>query len=759
MKILSIAILVCLLSQDSIMAQKQNNLPLIPLPEKLVIGNGSFEINESTVLFSHDENALKDLNFLQSYIVDRYNITLKATIGSAQKKSVFVKHNSSMKPDEYTLYVDSLNIKIEGGTGAGVFYGIQTLIQLLPAGRTTKLTVAAVEISDQPRFSWRGMHLDVSRHFFTVKEVKKYLDYLAMYKMNTFHWHLTDDQGWRIEIKKYPKLTEISAFRSGTLIGHYSQTPERYDTIRYGGFYTQDEIKNVIEYAATRHIQIVPEIEMPGHALAALAAYPMLACTPGPFEVGKSWGVFKDVFCPSEITFNFLQDVLTEVSELFPGKYIHIGGDECPKDRWKESSFCQELMKKEGLKDEHELQSYFVQRMGKFLQTKNKKLIGWDEILEGGIAEDATIMSWRGYAGGVTAAKQKHDVVMTPTAYCYFDYYQSASPNEPLAIGGYLPLNMVYRFEPVADVLTADEAKYILGTQGNIWTEYIDNWKKLEYMAMPRMAALAEVAWTKKELKDYDRFARRLSSHTKLLSFLNVNYSKAFYDISTRVTPNGNRGINVELLCNYPNGQIHYTTNMSEPNATSPVYATKFNFDQSMMLKAALFEGRQMKGNVFSQKYLVNYATGKEVTLKDQPDPEYSKGGAFTLVNGIVGNLPWNGNDWLGFQKTGMDATIDLEMVREITQVNVDVLNDSVSWIYPPASIEVLVSEDNLEFTSVGKLNANEIKKSGRLTSIKFAKRSARYVKVIATTKGKIEVGAPGAGNDAWIMIDEIQVN
>jgi len=759
MKILSIAILLCLISQDSIMAQKQNNLPLIPLPEKLIIGNGNFEINESTVLFSHDENALKDLNFLQSYIVDRYNITLKATIGSSQKRSVFVKRNSSMKPDEYTLNVDSMNIKIEGGTGAGVFYGIQTLIQLLPAGRTTKLSVAAVEISDQPRFSWRGMHLDVCRHFFTVKEVKKYLDYLAMYKMNVFHWHLTDDQGWRIEIKKYPKLTEIGGYRNGTLIGHYSETPERYDTIRYGGFYTQDEIKDVIEYAGTRHIQIVPEIEMPGHALAALAAYPMLACTPGPFEVGKSWGVFKDVFCPSELTFNFLQDVLTEVCELFPGKYIHIGGDECPKDRWKESSFCQELMKKEGLKDEHELQSYFVQRMGKFLQTKNKKLIGWDEILEGGIAEDATIMSWRGYAGGVTAAKQKHDVVMTPTAYCYFDYYQSASPNEPLAIGGYLPLNMVYRFEPVADVLTADESKYILGTQGNIWTEYIDTWKKLEYMAMPRMAALAEVAWTKKELKDYDGFARRLSSHTKLLSFLNVNYSKAFYDISTRVTPNGSRGINVELLCNYPNGQIHYTTNMSEPNATSPVYTSKFNFDQSMMLKAALFEGRQMKGNVFSQKYLVNYATGKEVTLKDQPDPEYSKGGAFTLVNGIVGNLPWNGNDWLGFQKTGMDATIDLEIVREITQVNVDVLNDSVSWIYPPASIEVLVSEDNIEFVSVGKLNSNEIKKSGRLTSLKFAKRSARYVKVVATTKGKIEAGAPGAGNDAWIMVDEIQVN
>ncbi len=759
MKKIFFTIALSLVVTTLVMAQKQINLPLIPLPQKLEIGQGGFEINESTVLYSESEDAINDLNFLQAYITDHYGITLKSTIGAKQKKSVSVKRNATMKPDAYTLRIDSMSVRIEGGSGAGVFYGIQTLIQLLPAGKTTKLHVASVNIEDEPRFSWRGMHLDVSRHFFTVKEVKKYLDYLAMYKLNTFHWHLTDDQGWRIEIKKYPKLTSISAYRKGTLIGHYSETPERYDTIQYGGFYTQDEIRDVVAYASARHITVVPEIEMPGHALAALAAYPMLACTSGPFEVGRSWGVFKDVFCPLDVTFNFLEDVLTEVSDLFPGKYIHIGGDECPKDRWKESPFCQELMKRNGLKDEHELQSYFVQRIGKFLQTKNKKMIGWDEILEGGIADDATIMSWRGYSGGVQAAKLKHDVVMTPTAYCYFDYYQSTSPSEPLAIGGYLPLSMVYKFEPVADVLSADEAKYILGTQGNLWTEYIGDFKKVEYMTMPRMAAIAEVAWTDKEKKDYSFFTSRLSSHTKLLSFLNINYSKAFYDISTRVTPNGDRGINVELLCAYPNGQIRYTTNMTEPNSSSPIYDKKFSYDQSMMLKAALFEGPQMKGNVFSQRYLVNYATGKEIVLQDQPDPEYNKGGGFTLVNGILGNLPWNGNDWLGFQKTGLNATIDLGMARGISQVTLDVLSDSVSWIYPPSSMEVLVSENNIDFTSVGKLDSISIRKAGRQATIKFSKKEVRFVKVIATTAGKIQAGAPGAGNDSWIMVDEISVN
>jgi hexosaminidase len=741
------------------MAQKASNLPVIPLPAKMEVKKGYFEMVANTMLIAETDKELNDLTLFQSYVTSKYNLNLKVSTGGQKKRSLFVKRNLSLKAEGYKLTVDSMGITIEGGERAGVFYGLQTLMQLLPAGKTDRLSIPLVTIEDEPRFSWRGMHLDVCRHFFGVEEVKKYIDYLAMYKLNTFHWHLTDDQGWRIEIKKYPRLTSVAAWRKGTLIGHYGEEVPRYDTIRYGGFYTQEQIKEVVAYAAERYINVVPEIEMPGHALAALAAYPMLACTEGPFEVGKTWGVFNDVYCPREETFNFLQDVLAEVCELFPGQYIHIGGDECPKDRWKESAFCQALMKKENLKNEHELQSYFVQRIGRFLQSKGKKMIGWDEILEGGIAEDATIMSWRGYAGGIEAAKQHHDVVMTPTAYCYFDYYQSRGQNEPLAIGGYLPLSMVYRFEPIADVMTSDDAKYVLGTQGNLWTEYIDNWKKVEYMVMPRMAALAEVAWTPRDKKDYAYFATRLGTHSKLLDFLKINYSHAFYDISARVTPAGNNGINIDLISDFPDAKIRYTTDGKNPTGESRPWESKMTVDQSMFLKAAVFNGMNRVGNITEERFAVNYATGKEVTLTNQPHEEYAKGGAFSLVDGRKGTLPWNGNDWLGFTGKPFEAVVDLGVSRSILNAGIDVLSDSSSWIYPPSSVEIFISDNNVDFKSIGKLDASKIKAMGRKLSISGGKVSARYVKFVAQTAGVIQAGALGAGNESWLMIDEIEVN
>ena len=753
-----VTLFLVLIISAKMQAQKQSIVPIIPLPLKMEMGKGFFEISEATNLIAQSKECLSDLQYFKNYLSLKYDLNLKLSVSDKKKKSVFVKQNVLLKPDAYKLEIDSNGVRIEGGDGAGVFYGLQTLIQLLPAGKTNKLNVAILSIQDEPRFSWRGMHLDVCRHFFGVDEVKKYLDYLALYKLNTFHWHLTDDQGWRIEINNYPRLTSVAAYRNGTLIGHYGEKPERYDTLRYGGFYTQDQIREVVAYAMERHITIVPEIELPGHALAALAAYPMLACTKGPFEVGKTWGVFKDVYCPSVETFNFLEDVLNQVCELFPGKYIHIGGDECPKDRWKESEYCQALMKKEGLKDEHELQSFFVNRIGKFLQSKGKKMIGWDEILEGGIPEDATIMSWRGYAGGIEAAKLHHDVVMTPTSYCYFDYYQSRNNSEPLAIGGYLPLNMVYRFEPIADVMTKEDAAYVLGTQGNLWTEYIDNWKKVEYMTMPRMAALSEVAWTSKEQKDYGNFVSRLSSHTKLLSFLGINYSKSFYDISSHITPAGNQGINIELISSYPNAEIRYSVDGRSPNNTSPIFKNKILADQTFRLKAAIFDGPQIRGEVTEQQYFINLATGKEITLANQPNPEYATGGSFSLVNSQKGSLPWNGSDWLGFTGNGLDATIDLGMAKQISTVSIDILNDSDSWIYPPASLEVLVSDNNIDFKSVGKLTGEKIKTVGRKVSLLFDKTNARFVKVVAPTIGKIPALSPGSGNESWLMVDEIEI-
>lgn len=751
------------MSSEVFSQEKKDTYPLIPQPVLLVSGNGNFKITPEVSIVVNDVMSRKDAGFFNAYLLEHYGFQLKIEVLGKEKKQAinFFRDsmNNKLSPDAYNLTITSDKISLRGGMQAGVFYGIQTMIQLLPAGKVAVPILPAVHIDDYPRFSWRGMHLDVSRHFFSKEFVKKYIDYLAMYKMNTFHWHLTDDQGWRIEIRKYQKLQEISAFRKGTLIGHYGEIPERYDTIKYGGFYTQNEIREIVAYATQRHITIVPEIEMPGHALAALAAYPELSCTGGPFEVGKTWGVFQDVFCPKEETFEFLENVLTEVCDLFPGKYIHIGGDECPKDRWKSCAHCQALMKKEGLKNEHELQSYFVQRIQKFLSTKGKKIIGWDEILEGGLAQDAAVMSWRGNAGGIEAAKQNHDVVMTPTGSCYFDYYQSKDSKEPLAIGGYLPLEKVYQFEPYPDVLTADERKHILGAQGNLWTEYIPTFSQVEYMAIPRMSALAEVLWSPADKRNYTSFTHRLIGHFKLLDFLKVNYSKALFDLNYFVYPNsGSEGVALELMSAYEGGIIHYTDDGSEPSLHSPLYKGRIPVGQSTVIKAALFDGQFKRGRDFSQMFKLNFASGKEVLLKEPPHEEYSRGGGFTLVNGVTGNLPWNGSDWLGFSGKNLDATIDLGNPVTFTKVSIDVLQDESSWIYLPASVEVLVSDDGVSYKPVKKVLAAEMKPGQRLITLNLGRTTAKFVKVIAENAGIIPSGKPGEGNPAWLLTDEILV-
>jgi hexosaminidase len=445
----------------------------------------------------------------------------------------------------YILTVTPKEIIIQAKSAVGLFYAVQTLRQLMPVEVENQkvieginLTVPACYIKDEPRFVYRGMHLDVGRHMFPVEYIKRYIDMIAMHKMNTFHWHLTEDQGWRIEIKKYPKLTEIGAFRNETIIGHAGKKPYVFDGKRYGGFYTQDEVKEIVAYAASKFVTIIPEIEMPGHAMAALASYPELSCTGGPFEVFTSWGVVDDVYCVGkEETFNFLENVLSEVIDLFPGKYIHIGGDECPKARWKKCPLCQKRIKDEGLKDERELQSYFIQRIEKFLVSKGRKIIGWDEILEGGLAPEATVMSWRGTSGGIAAAKQKHDVIMTPSKYVYLDYYQCEPEGQPLAIGGYLPLERVYSYNPMPSELTPEEQKYILGIQGNVWTEYIPTPEQMEYMAFPRAFAIAETGWTPDRLKDFDDFLSRLEILKKRYDAIGINYFKGDY----RDTGNNNK--------------------------------------------------------------------------------------------------------------------------------------------------------------------------------------------------------------------------
>ncbi|WP_329805829.1 beta-N-acetylhexosaminidase [Flavobacterium facile] len=521
------------------LAFSQNELALIPKPTDIKLGEGNFVLNKKTVIQA-DEN-LFEAKYLQQAIKERTGLDLKIGLNSKSNNKIsFIQMDPiRFKPKfdsegyisintnegKYSLYIKKNEIQFSQINSVGNFYGIQTLLQLIPFQKNEEIKLPCLNIEDQPKYAWRGMHLDCSRHFFPKEFIKKYIDYLAMYKFNTFHWHLTDDQGWRIEIKKYPKLTEVGAWRNGSMIGRYDD--QKFDDKRYGGFYTQDEIKEIVKYATERHITVVPEIEMPGHALAALAAYPEYSCTGGPFEVGKIWGVYDDVFCPKDETFTFLENILTEVIALFPSEYIHIGGDECPKTRWKVCPHCQKRMKDENLKDEHELQSYFIQRIEKFVNSKGRKIIGWDEILEGGLAPNAAVMSWRGTEGGIAAAKQKHYVVMSPGSHCYFDHYQDEPKNEPIAIGGFTSVEKVYAFNPTPKELTSEEAKYILGAQANVWSEYILSPEHVEYMVFPRMAALSEVLWGTSNPEKYLDFKNRLIQHFKIYDVKGINYSKA----------------------------------------------------------------------------------------------------------------------------------------------------------------------------------------------------------------------------------------
>ena len=501
---------------------------IIPKPVSLKTNNGTFRIDRNTVIVA-DEGNRDAADFFNKYLEDYYGFNLN-TSESAQKNYIRISSRTFVKApenkDHYTFTSTSKGVDITGDSYDGTFRGTQTLIQLLPPAKATSLSIPQVSIDDQPRLGYRGLMLDVGRHFFGVDYVKRFIDYIALHKMNTFHWHLTEDQGWRIEIRKYPKLTEVGAYRDGTIIGHHPGTGN--DNIRYGGFYTQEEIKDVLEYAKKRHITVVPEIEMPGHAGAALASYSYLGCTGGPYEVSQTWGVHKDVYCAgNDSVFTFLEGVLDEVMELFPSEYIHIGGDECPKDAWKVCPKCQKRIKELGLKDEHELQSYFIQRIEKYVNSKGKKIIGWDEILEGGLAQNATVMSWRGEKGGIEAAKQDHDVIMTPTTYVYFDYAQQKN-EDSLVIGGYLPIEKVYGYEPVPQVLNDAQKKRILGGQANVWTEYMSNPRKVEYMIFPRVAALSEVLWSPAKSRNWDDFKKRLPLQLKRYDLWGTNYSRAY---------------------------------------------------------------------------------------------------------------------------------------------------------------------------------------------------------------------------------------
>ncbi len=788
-----------LLTFVSLKGNAQNSLNIVPMPVEVKMGKGFCVIKEPIGFLridysKGDEMGNDGVAFFREYLTK--NFGLKKFVDGDKHSyglptEIFFTRADSIKPmGYYELTVSGNKISIKG-TALGKFYALETLKQMITVNSKKEIVIPNCVLKDHPRFPYRGMHLDVGRHFFPVSFIKKYIDYLAAYKYNTFHWHLTEDQGWRIEIKKYPELTGTGGWRNGTIIGRYPG--KENDNKRYGGFYTQAEIKEVVEYATARYIEVIPEIEMPGHGSAAIAAYPWLSCFPlKPTEippnmispksmdeqkkgriklVQETWGVFDDVFCAGkDSTFSFLENVIDEVITLFPSKYFHLGADECPKTHWKICPACQKRMQDNNLKDEHELQSWFVQRIEKYVNSKGKILIGWDEILEGGLAPNAVVMSWRGEAGGIEAAKQKHKVIMTPGNPVYFDHTQSAN-EDSVTIGGFNPIEKVYAYEPIPKELNADEGKYVLGAQANMWTEYMNNTRKVEYMMFPRMIALSEVLWSPKEKRDWKDFERRLPTVLERLDRQKINYSKAYYDLEATVLPSENfNGVLWKLETNNAKTKIY--THQSKPNGNWVVMSKKgdlYNMPQlvntSMDLSGWLLLNDKPIGNRYTQRFNFNKATGKKITIVNEPSKSYPGNGSFSLVDGIQNEKGLaRSSEFLGFSGADLDVTIDLGKDMDISKVTLHVLKQSASWIYLPSQVEVTYIPfiDTTIITRHAPLESvtADINADDDLDKIEINKEKfCRYIQVRAKNYGIIPAGKPGAGNPAWLFVDEIEVH
>lgn len=758
------ALILLALLTTPVFAQSDNQYNLIPFPARFSGQSGQFTVTATTRIVTApaaDASVKAIAQTFSGQVKTANGIALPVSAASpalAKGANIFLSLNKKLNlgDEGYTLTVTPGKVTAEAATAKGLFYATQTLRQLLPVGTGTALTMPACAITDKPRFGYRGLMLDVCRHFMPVTFVKKFIDLMAMHKQNTFHWHLTDDQGWRIEIKKYPKLTQIGSKRAESIVGQYFQNyPQQFDGKPEGGFYTQEQIKDVVRYAQSRFITIIPEIEMPGHAQAALAAYPELGCDPTKkYEVFTKWGVSEDVYCPSEKTFTFLQDVLTEVIPLFPSKFIHIGGDECPKTAWKNSAFCQDLIKKNNLKDEHELQSYFIRRIEKFLNTKGKSIIGWDEILEGGLAPNATVMSWRGTAGGIEAAKQKHNVVMTPTGTCYLDYYQGNPATEPLAIGGYLPLDQVYAYEPMPAELSAADQKYILGVQGNIWTEYLPTPEAVEYSAFPRAIALAEIGWMQAGTHNFEDFAQRLKAHLPRLNAIPVNYAKRLFDITASTQPNDQGQLQVKLSKLDSDSQIFYTINGKEPNEKSTAYIGPFTLTKTATVKAITTTGGRL-----TQTFTLHKAKNKPytyaVSLENNSDPTTGK-----LTDGIRGETPRDRRQWVNFFGD-MDITLDLGDVTSVTKVSLDFLKVILEKNFPPTSVDIALSKDGKDYKeAISQPVTYKLEGPWDILPVvaDFKTARARYVRIRAKNIGVCPTGHPNAGEKTWFSVDEIVV-
>lgn len=751
-------------------------LDVVPYPNEVSQGEGVFVAKGAAVIYDQaiDEASL---NVIEAFAAKLSTVSgQKSELSAGAAESGFVFTLDSNVPDEaYVLDIKPEVVCVKASGLRGFNYAIQTIKQLLPVeifgdkpAPRTRWEIQCMTINDAPRFGYRGLHLDEGRYFFGVETVKKYLDIMEVHKLNKFHWHLTEDQGWRIEIKKYPRLTEVGSIRKGTCVKKNFQS---HDGVPYGEglWYTQDQIREIVAYAAAKGIDVIPEIDLPGHMLAALAAYPELGCTGGPYEVWTRWGVSEDVLCAgNEAIYTFLEDVLTEVCELFPYEYIHIGGDECPKTRWETCPKCQAKIKELGLKDqdgqkaEHYLQSYVISRIEKFLNSKGRSVIGWDEILEGGIAPNATIMSWRGETGGLEAARQGHDAIMTPNTYFYLDYYQSKDiANEPFGIGGYLPIERCYSYEPYPAEMTDEEKSHIIGVQANLWTEYISTEDHVFYMLLPRLAALAEVQWCNADRKDWDRFYNAADDFCEIYGTMGYNYATHVFQVKSDMKIDAEKKEAVVTLSAQGDTPIYYTLDGKTPTSRSKLYTGPITVTQTCTLKAVAMN-KGVEKDVLTIDIPIHKALGRSVTWSRRPHPRYVSGLPESLVDGIRGPQIFKSEEWGAWNGGPVSLTIDMEQTEPYSSVTVGMISDKPSYVFFPEKIVVEVSEDGENFSEVAVADNGvenetdpDMLKDFTLT---FPETSARYIKVTIEPVKNIPDWHYAAGRRTYVFVDELIV-
>ena len=762
----AIAIMVSAAACDTVGKADYN---VIPMPNDLQMqpSQSPFILSSDvTIVYQGDDEMKRNAGFLADYIKDMTGINVRLSDTPTGKDITLSADLEDNNTEAYKLTVDADGISINGASPAGVFRALQTFRKSLPAEKADKVEMAAVSIYDYPRFSYRGAHLDVSRHFFNKEEVKTYIDMLAVHNMNTFHWHLTDDQGWRIEIKKYPKLKEISSQRKETVIG---RLPGEWDGKPHGGWFTQEDAKEIVAYAAERYINVIPEIDMPGHMRAALAAYPEMGCTGGPYDVWTEWGVTEEVLCAgNDKTMQFIADVLNEIMDIFPSEFIHIGGDECPKDRWKECPKCQARIKAEGITAKGKysavdrLQGYVTHFAYEVIHNRGRKMIGWDEILESDVPQDVIIMSWRGVAGAIEGAKHGNDVVLTPNSHLYFDFYQSKDTQfEPFAIGGYTPVQKVYEFEPVPKELSGDVVKHVLGAQCNVWTEYILDFPQVQYMVLPRMAALSEIQWTEPELKDYESFKDRIPAMFKLYDTYGYNYAKHLSDITASYSTSENEKSLEVNFTTLKGNDIYYTLDGSEPTSSSTKYTAPFTLNESTIIKAAAFRNGE-RSRILCDTITVNPASFSKAWFNSTPNENYTFAGAQTLVDGLNGNGNYRTGRWIGFVGNDCDVTIDLGKTMSVSEVGFNNVVFQCDGVVDSRGVEVKGSIDGNTFKELAKEDYPDIDKSLEFGvvnhTVKFNLEEVRYLNVIIKSEKTLPSWHAFAGSNGFVFVDEITV-